>query len=87
MFNNYSMLIDGLEKESTELDTTLGKMETNQNKAKDEKNAKQLSELSCVEKEYQDIIKKERGYQRELDDQVYPVNDDDILFIIPRIHF
>ena len=66
----FSLLIDGLEKESTELNTTLGKMETNQNKAKDEKNAKQLTELSSIEKEYQDCIAKEREHQKELDEQV-----------------
>jgi len=46
-------------------------METNQNKAKDEKNAKQLSELSSIEKDYQDCIKKERDHQAELDEQVW----------------
>ena len=67
------MLIDGLESESNELDTMLGKMETTQNKGKDETKAKQLSELSKVEKDYQDLIKEERLHQKELDNQVYHV--------------
>ena len=64
------MLIASLEEEQTELDTCLSKMETTQNKFKDQFHREQLQELSRTEKDFQSLIKEEREKIKELQNQV-----------------
>ena len=62
----FSSLIDALQKERDELDTMLAKMDTNQNKGKDDINTKQLQTLSKTEKEFQIQVKEEKDQIRAL---------------------
>ena len=52
------------------MDTMLAKMETNQNKDKDESNTKQLQMLSKTEKDFQEMVKEERDQIRAMEMEV-----------------
>ena len=65
-----STLIDSLDSEREELDTMLAKMETNQNKAADDSNTRQLQVLSKTEKEFQAMVKEESDQIKALELEV-----------------
>ena len=65
-----SMLMRRLDLDNAELNTDLAKLETAQNKAKDERNVKRLSELSKLDKEYQSQIWEEKTHIKDIDSQV-----------------
>ena len=64
------MLMRRLDLDNAELNTDLAKLETAQNKAKDERNVKRLSELSKLDKEYQSQIWEEKTHIKDIDSQV-----------------
>jgi len=63
-------LITSLETEQEELMTCMSKMETTQNKTKDDFNTAQLMELSRFEKKYQALIAEEQNKSKALDVQI-----------------
>jgi len=68
-------LIVSLEKEEEELMTCMSKMETTQNKTKDDFNTSQLMELSRFEKKYQALIVEEQNKSKALDAQIKDVEN------------
>lgn len=64
------VLITSLDKDNVEFETDLGKLETAQNKAKDEENVQRLKHLSHLEKVYQTWTKEEKAKIKDINNKV-----------------